>query len=155
MQENKKFWITVASRTGMKVFKYEYPSRELSLIHTLDHPEGHLKDSEIGTGRPGRAFDSIGMARHSVETHQSPTQHLAETFAKQIAKFLDEGRINKEYTELILVAEPSFLGLLRQNLSPASNKKLVHSINKDFSNKKEEDLKLYLEKNVNGFLKSK
>lgn len=46
----------------------------------------------------------------------SPTEGHAEDFAKELADFLRQKRIDQAYAGLVLVAEPRFLGRLRSNL---------------------------------------
>ena len=156
MQNNKvnNIWVTVAFRTGMHVYNYDpfNPKPKLALIHTLEHPEGSLKDSELTSDHPGRSFDSLGGGRHSLGTKQSPSQHVSEVFAKDIAKLLDEGRNANQYSKLILVAGPTFLGILRQNINPQTALHIVHTLNKDLVNLSDPELKKYLEKNIKNFL---
>ena len=137
-------WVAVANRTGMKVFRYENPSNGVSLVHNIEHPEGYLKDTEMGTGKPGRSFDRFGTGRHGMGTHQSMAEHVSETFAKHLAKVLDEARMKNEFSELVLIAEAGFLGLLRKNLSASTSHAVVHSLHKDLGKLPQHELEAYL-----------
>ena len=147
-------WITIAHRAGVRVYNYEHNNdkKVLTLIHTKDHPEGSLKDKELGSDQPGRSFDSIGGGRHSLSTSQSPSEHVSIKFAKEICMHLQEASKKHQFSKLILIAGPSFLGLLRQNLDAPTSAQVVHTLNKDLINLNDHEMKQYLEKNIEGFL---
>ena len=52
-------------------------------------------------------------------------------FARRIARRLDEARRKDEYERLIIVAGPSFLGLMREELSKPTKARVVHEVPKD------------------------
>ena len=82
------------------------------------------------TGRAVR-YESVGGARHAIERENDPRQREAIRFAREIARALEEARRNAEFDQLIVVAGPSFLGLLRAELAPATKACVVHEVHKD------------------------
>ena len=124
-------WILVAHRGGARLFENKGPGKGLSLLHDIPHPEGRLKNKDIGTDKPGRSFDSRGQSRHSLSKEQEPAAHVAEQFAKQLSAMLDDGRNQQRFAKLVLVAEPRFLGNLRAALSTPTAALVTATVDKD------------------------
>lgn len=147
-------WITLAYRTGIRIYNYENTNetKAFTLVHSKDHPQGHLTDKELGTDQPGRAFDSVGGGRHSLGSSQSPSQHITDKFAKEICTMLENACSTNQFSKLILIAGPSFLGLLRHHLNSQTASHIVHTLNKDFVHMSDHEVQLYLKKNIDSFL---
>lgn len=109
-------WVLVAHRAGARIFENQGPGQGLRLLENIPNPEGRLRDSEINSDKPGRAFDKFGSARHSMSKEHLPSEQLAMHFAKQLGDRLDKGRSQNQFDRLVLVAEPRFLGELRAAL---------------------------------------
>jgi len=112
----KKSWILVAHRTEATVYTVERPTGPLVKLRKLDHPAGALKNRDLATDRPGRAFDSAGKGRHAMSREVEPAEQEVLRFAQRVAEELRAGRVAREYDKLLLVAAPKFLGHLRAAL---------------------------------------
>jgi protein required for attachment to host cells len=123
-------WILVAHRGGARLFESKQTGKDLSLVDDIPHPEGRLKSKNLGTDRPGRSVDSHGT-RHALVQEQEPAAHIAEQFSQQLAGLLDDGRAQRRYGKLVLVAEPHFLGVLRAALSRETAALVTAVVNKD------------------------
>jgi protein required for attachment to host cells len=101
-----------------------YPKLEMREVHQQKNSPAH----DLGASPPGRAF--AGERRAAME--QTDFHELAER------KFLEDfaGRINQLATErmldLILVAPPRALGILRSQLSDQARRTLVAEIPRDY-----------------------
>jgi protein required for attachment to host cells len=137
-------WILVAHRGGARVFENKGPGKGLNLLHDIPHPEGRLKNKDIGADKPGRSFDSSGQGRHALSSEQEPTAHVAEQFAKQLSSLLEEGRNRQRYGKLVLVAEPRFLGNLRAVLSPPTAALVSATVDKDLGGVEPHDMPKHL-----------
>ncbi|HEU5337771.1 MAG TPA: host attachment protein [Sulfuricaulis sp.] len=137
-------WILVAHRGGARVFENKGPGKGLNLLHDIPHPEGRLKNKDIGSDKPGRSFDSRGQGRHSLSSEQEPTAHLAEQFAKQLSSLLEDGRNQQRYRKLVLVAEPRFLGNLRAVLSAPTAALVSGVVGKDLGGVNPHDMPKHL-----------
>ncbi len=124
-------WILVANRAEARLFTSENHRHSAQLLRTIDHPEGRLANREIGTDRPGRAFDSQGQGRHAMGVEHDEGEQITLRFAKQLATLLDEGRTQQQFTQLILVVAPRLLGHLRQALSSETGALVIGSLDKD------------------------
>ncbi len=65
------------------------------------------------------------------EARTTPRHVEAVRFARRIARRLDDARRNGEFEELIVVAGPPFLGLVREGLSRPTRARVVHEVRKD------------------------
>jgi len=139
-----KTWILVAHRAGARLFENTGPGKGLTLLEQFDHSEGRLKDGEINADKPGRAFDSFGGGRHSMSKEHEPTEQVALRFAKLLGDRLDKGRAQNQYSKLVLVAEPKFLGELRNALTPQTAALVSTSIDKDLGGIVDRDLPSHL-----------
>ncbi|MGB5104227.1 MAG: host attachment protein [Steroidobacteraceae bacterium] len=100
-------------------------------VARISDPLAHLHDRDLVSDRPGRSYESVGGARHAIERENDPRQREAVRFARRIARRLDEARRRNEYEQLIVVAGPPFLGLMREELSGPTRRRVVHEIRKD------------------------
>lgn len=136
-------WILVAHRGGARLFESKQPGKDLSLLQDIPHPEGRLKSKDIGTDRPGRSVDSHGT-RHAFVQEQEPAAHVTEQFSQQLAGLLDDGRTQRRYGKLVLVAEPHFLGILRAALSHETAALVTAVVNKDLGHVEPRDIPKHL-----------
>lgn len=137
-------WILVAHRGGARVFENQGPGKGMNLLQDIPHPEGRLKNKEIGADKPGRSFDSLGVGRHALGKEQDPAAHIAEQFAKHLSTLLDDGRHQQRYTKLVLVAEPRFLGNLRAALSSPTAALVTATVGKDLGNVEPHNMSMHL-----------
>jgi protein required for attachment to host cells len=125
---------------------YDTPSLQAQpkeVAHISD-PLAHQHDRDFSSDRPGRSYESVGGQRHAIERENDPRQREAVLFAKRISRRLDEARRKGEYDELIVVAGPPFLGLMRKELSRPTRERVVHEIRKDLVHSPVESLRRHL-----------
>jgi protein required for attachment to host cells len=113
-------------------------------VARISDPAAHLHDRDFSSDRPGRSYESVGGARHALERENDPRQREAVSFARRIARRLDEARRKDEFEELIVVAGPSFLGLMREELSKPTRARVVHEVHKDLVHSPVEALRQHL-----------
>jgi len=124
-------WIIVADSTKARVLSAEKPGMGISEIDLLQHPEGRLHEQELTTDLPGRAFDSVGDARHAMSSPVDPKEQEVIKFAKQVADYLEVARVSGRLTRLYLIAAPAFLGHLRESLTTPLSRIVKDSIDKN------------------------
>jgi protein required for attachment to host cells len=139
-----KTWILIAHRSGARLFENRGPGKGLNLLEQLEHPAGRLKNHEIDSDKPGRRFTPRGEARQGMGHDQEPVAHVTERFAKQLSVLLDQGRCLQRYNQLVLVAEPRFLGNLRAALTPRTAAMVTNSLGKDLGPIETRELPSYL-----------
>ncbi len=127
-------WILVAHRAGARLFENTGSGKGLSLKQEFPHAEGRLQNKDLTSDRQGEANDTRGAGHHSYENAVEPVEHVAQQFAKHLAQQLEHGRTTKQYEQLILVAEPRFLGHLRAVISAPTLAMVIASVDKDLGN---------------------
>ena len=86
-------------------------------LHTREvYEEKHAATHELGTAAPGRAFASVGSARASVEQTDWHEQE-ERRFLDQLVAHLDTEVTAGRLKDLIVVAPPRALGVIRQAYS--------------------------------------
>jgi protein required for attachment to host cells len=99
---------------------------------------------DLSADRPGRSFDSHGQGRHAMEPETDAKRHEAEVFAKQVADRIERARIEDEFDELVLIAAPEFLGLLRKSLSTTTDGLVAKAVDKSVADLSAEAIRKYL-----------
>jgi len=126
-------WVVVASSTRCRIFTQQKHSGPLLEVEQLEHPEGRMRRREFSTDRPGRSFDSAGHGRHAMGQPVDPLEQESIRFAKTVAMKIDNARKKHRFDRLVLVADPRFLGHLRQGLSPATRHHLTTELQKNLA----------------------
>jgi protein required for attachment to host cells len=143
--------IVVADQAEARFFDIVGPSEPLRLAGRLTDPKAHLHDRDFKSDRPGRVFDHApgassrrgAVAHHGTGDERRPRKHEAQQFARQIAEQLDAARPGG-FDRLVLMAGPSFLGLLRAALSKPLRDSLVAEVPKDLVHQGEDALRAHL-----------
>lgn len=100
-------------------------------VGRISDPLARLHDRDLTTDRPGRSYESVGGTRHSIRREETPRRTEAVRFARRIARRLDDARRKDEFDQLVVVAGPPFLGLVRQQLSRPTRARVAREIRKD------------------------
>jgi protein required for attachment to host cells len=126
---NKTLFV-VAHRGGARLLTQR--GQKIESVEEIDHPEGRMRDQDRDSDRPGRTHNSSGM-RHALPAQESAHDHIAADFARMIARELRARRNAGAYADVVLVAGPEFLGLLRESLDNATAKLVAGTVTKDLS----------------------
>jgi protein required for attachment to host cells len=96
-------------------------------VYEQDDPKTH----EIGTGKPGRTFNSIGNRRSAME---QPDWHdqSEQRFLAKLAARLDKAVLGGETPSLIVVAPPRAIGVLRRAFTTHVRQAIRAEVEKDF-----------------------
>jgi protein required for attachment to host cells len=136
-------WILVAHRGGARLFESPGPGKGLQLVEDIPHPEGRLKNGEINTDRPGRAFDSFSR-RHGMSQEHEATDQVSLMFARHLCDKLEKARAENRFAKLVLVAEPRLLGELRAALDKHTAALVSATLDKDLVGVDNRDLPKHL-----------
>ncbi len=113
-------------------------------VGRITDPAAHLHARDLASDRPGRTYESVGGARHAVGSENDPRRQEAVRFARRISRRLDDARRKDEFEELIVVAGPPFLGVMRNVLSKPTRACVVHEVRKDLVHRPLDDLRRHL-----------
>jgi protein required for attachment to host cells len=125
-----KTWVVVADSSKAKFFAMESKIKPLREIEEMTHAEGRLRAQDEVTDRQGGIAGGHGQGDHTFEAPTDVRHHEAVRFAKQIGDKLEQGRTGGSFDDLILVAPPGFLGVLRQSLNSQTLKLVSKSVDK-------------------------
>ena len=103
----------------------------LRTVSSLDSASAHQRSRDIGTDRPGRAFESGTTARHAVGPRHDLHAMEQERFVRLVGEQINAASGRDEFDELLLVAPPRVLHELREALDAVTRTKLVGTLEKD------------------------
>ncbi|WP_340265283.1 host attachment family protein [Sphingobium mellinum] len=105
------------------------PNLEAETVRVQDNPY----DRDQASDAPGRAFNSVGSHRSSME--QTDFHELEEArFAAEAASLLKRRALANDYEKLIVVAPPTALGEMRKHYHKEVQSRLIGEIPKDLAN---------------------
>jgi protein required for attachment to host cells len=138
-------WIIAADASRARVLQVADRDQRLLEIEDLLNPEGRVDDRQLTTGAHPRYRGSSGPASDREET--GAAEHATERFAKRLGDYLDKARNERRYDELVLLAPPKFLGMVRKKLGKEVQKLVSEEIPKDLSWVNVRDLERYFKGN--------
>lgn len=146
-----KTWILVAEASRARIFEMETRTSPLVEVGAFGHPEGHVPIGEqlsdgpgrYGTVKSGRS-NSITGGAHTFRK-DDPERPLHESFARTLSDDLEQARVEHRFDQLVLVAAPAFLGLLRAELSPSVERMIVEEIPKNISRESADEIRARME----------
>ena len=122
-------WIVTADRAGARIIESRHDG--FALLEDISHEEGKLRDVDLKSDKPGRAYDRTTAARHSMSNTESPHDHVERMFAKSLAEKLRLARNAGRFDRLMVAAEPKLLGILRDALDAQTAHLVTASVPKD------------------------
>lgn len=136
-------WVVVADNCQAKVYRLvKFPKIEEISHH--EHPDSRLHNQDLVSSRPGRGLQSGMGTRYSYAPETEPKQLEAAKFAKQMGDFLSTAEQKGEFKRLYIIAEPSFLGLLRQHISHETQKTIVGELARELTSHPISDIETHL-----------
>ncbi len=137
-------WIVVADSSRARIFSADTPSSPLHELEDLTHPEGRMHSRDLTSDLPGSNVNHMGSGTHRIESEVEPKKQEAVTFAKHLVKHLDSARKARNYTHLILIAAPSFLGMLRDQLAAPLRKMISLELNQNLTQHNSTEIRKHL-----------
>ncbi|WP_447939191.1 host attachment family protein [Pseudoxanthomonas mexicana] len=111
--------VVVADGEGARVFRNRGEQGAVSL-----HQYDLLELMNMNDDGPARSMPGESTSRQLDEA----------TFAKQLAKSLNEAALKQQYEHLVLVADPTTLGRVRPLLHKEATQRLLAEVGKDLTN---------------------
>jgi protein required for attachment to host cells len=121
-------WALVADRSEARILERRGPSHPFHVVEVVHHPEGRLQAGEIDADTGGKPRDGASSAKF--QPQERADEHAATVFAKHLAEHLRHARTVGRFERLVIAAEPTFLGRLRNALDPATKKLVAGEIHK-------------------------
>jgi protein required for attachment to host cells len=133
--KTKTTWVVVAHQAGARFMEHQSGfGRHLVLVRELENPDARKRNHEIDSDRPGDASSGgRGTMKRSMQHEQTAHEHVVTKFAQTIAAELSKSRAEGLFDAIILVAEPGFLGVLRDALDKPTAQIVVDSVTKNLA----------------------
>lgn len=128
-----KTWIVVAHRGGARLVDVD-ENDALRVFETIEFPLDEVAEPSSHHGE------------RRIEARDSARGHAAQVFAGELADRLRQGRTSNHYQELLLIAAPRFLGMLRDALDSATAATVRGTLDKDYAGLIDRELLKRLEK---------
>ncbi|MDH3661676.1 MAG: host attachment protein [Alphaproteobacteria bacterium] len=138
-------WILIADASLAHVMASTGKEGDLAKVEDFKLDGTTLPGRDLAADRPGRSFDRAGEGRHGMEPRTNPREVEQERFAREIVGALDKADHRQRFDRLILVAPPTFMGLLRGILPPSLANKVSGELTKDLTKVAIHDLPDHLE----------
>lgn len=116
--------VLVAHDAGARSFENRGPGKGLIQLSAVDFEDGRRRAGELNADRSGRNRDG------AFEPVQDPKTHAVAFFAKELARDLGRDLRDGAFSQLVLVAPPRFLGLLRAELDGLVQRALIGTVPK-------------------------
>jgi protein required for attachment to host cells len=134
--------IVVADNSRARIFSSFANFSEFNELEGFVHNAAHLSNQELVADAAGKSVDQHG----TLDPATSAKAHEEGIFAKSLAKHLKGLHNHDHYKNLVLVAPPKFLGLLRGELDSTLDKLVTKTIDKDLTLCNVDELIKYLKK---------
>ena len=129
--------VLAADQARARLFKADKREGALVEITGLANPEARLREQDL-------VSDASGGNPHDIGNHDSAHQHVAEVFAKEVGKALDQAAQAHKPDRIYVLASPSFLGLLRPQWSAALKGRIAQELAKDVSRMPPDQIRSHL-----------
>ncbi|MFP4108939.1 MAG: host attachment protein [Desulfonatronovibrio sp.] len=141
----EKIWVLAADNSRARIFETTRRNILEKEIETRDHPESRQSNQDIITDRPGRmAYPSSGEQRKAYMPATDPKKHEVMQFAREVGEMINKAAIEKKYDKIYILAPPSFLGMLRNELDSNTRERISREIDKNVTQLKMEEIREYL-----------
>ena len=121
--------VIVADNARARIFSSHSVIKHLEEIEGFAHPEARLSNRELVRDTSGKSVDQHG----SLDPATSPNDHEEQDFARLLGKHLKDLHNQQHFDQLILIASPKFLGVLRKALPGPLDQLVTRSIDKDLT----------------------
>jgi protein required for attachment to host cells len=135
-----------ANRAEALIYKDVKGAKQMELLTCLNEPSSHLHEGDLDSDQPGTGFSSAGggTIHHGLDRTFHKHEQIAKDFVRKIMKSLMEIENEEHFTELVLVAEPHFLGLIKAALPAAMLKKITFEKTHEFTLETDAEIQKYL-----------
>ena len=121
--------VIVADSRRARIFSSHTVMNRLVEEESFVHPEARLANRDLVSDAPGRSSNRSDAYTPAT----SAKEHEARGFAKDLARHLKSLHSAQHFEQLILIASPRFLGLLRSELHAPLDRLVSRTIAKDLT----------------------
>lgn len=139
-------WFVVINRSSAKIFEIVRRPDSLNWLRTLPNPLGAEKNRALTRDKPGAMRSRFSQSKgvHKLNGEKVPHDEVALTFAKQVAEFLVQHKLGKDFLGVTIAAEPHMKGLLKKGLEKSKVKMAIQWLEKDLEKMPTERLEKFV-----------
>ena len=131
-------WVLVADSAQARILEYDDKDK-LEPVEELDHPASRDQGRDLIGNRPNQNQHNMEKTRKG-EEHQALRDDESRRFAKEVSSFLSAAHSRNRFRQLVVIADPRFLGMLRQELADPVASCVSKSIDKNAVRLRAEEL---------------
>ena len=126
-------WLVVADNSKARFFSMESRTGPIEETRSFVHTEARLHEQNMTSDAQGRGSGKGGEGMHAYQDKVSPKEQESINFAREVSLELDKARKENKFKQFVLVAAPSFLGKLRDQMSKETQKLASFELAKNLS----------------------
>ena len=124
-------WILVANQAEAQFYSANRLPGKLILVGSLVDTDGAVRAGNLTSDAPGRVHDRTGAARHAMEPDTGVKDEGRRRFVKKMIGRLKAAHFRGDFDQLVLLAAPAVLGVIRKTLTKELERTVVKVISKD------------------------
>ena len=129
MSKQPLIWYVVADGGHARILARD--SSGFAEILAIDSADLHHKSSDLGSDRPGRSFESVGLAHHAIAPRSDRHRRAGVDFAQTVAETLNDVADLGTFSKLILVAPAKTVRAIKAELTNQTSARLEGEYYKD------------------------
>ncbi len=126
-----KIWVLVANQAEAQFYACKRLPGKLVPAGTLINEEGAAHARDLISDAPGRVHDRTGNARHMMEPDTAVKVEIRRRFVKEIVGRLEAAHQRRDFDELVVLAAPAVLGVIRKTMTSGLAKAVIREMPKD------------------------
>lgn len=136
----KKLWALVTDSGCGRLIELERSPKRIEEILSREAPERRQQDSQIRTDAAGREYNTSGPVSHSKQPRTDAHDDAERQFVKEWVDGLQGALLKGRFEHLMVVADPTTLGRLRENMDKPLKEAVVAEDDRDLTKLKLDDL---------------
>jgi len=140
----KTFTVVVADRAQAQVYETARIGGALVRVATLENPNAHLHERDLGAAAPGRSLNRNSGVHQAFASKHSLREQVTASFARVVARNLAQSVRAAQGNGIVLVAGQRMLFELRRALPRNVQNKVIREIRKDLVHQPKRDLLTHL-----------
>lgn len=141
---NNNTWIVISNKGRTRIFEKNRFIKEWGQITVIPHKSELSELRQKGVARIVQRGRNTALAFRGMVNEESLNRRIYDSYFREVASFLNLGRKQDKYSEIILVANGDILGSIRNDLDKEVQNLIKKTINKDLAHYSKQDLEEYL-----------
>ncbi len=147
-QENMltgRTWVVVADSNHAQIYLRKQLNSPLKTVVSMEDRQSQGRDAASDDDDAGGVFRAVGHnGRGRADAAPPGRRNGRAQFAREVVERVERGRTREEFEELILIAPPQLLGIMRESLTKPTLDRVSREIAKNLVALEPERIKPYL-----------